>query len=96
MRRKAAWMSLRVIIFWLRLRMQGLKHITLRRKLIPRRDAACRVSQDGASPVSAAKNGTKVSRGSAPKYNFRNGPLGQGLSPFETYASLEKPVRIGF
>jgi hypothetical protein len=30
------------------------------------------------------------------EYYFRNGTLGQGLGPFETYATVKKPVRIGF
>ena len=42
----------------------------------------------------AEKNEGTKSNGS--KYSFRNGPLGQGLSPFETYTTQEKPARMGF
>jgi len=100
MRRKADWMSLRVIIFLTANSACGYGckdcNILPERHRNGGRDAAYRVSPDGASPVSTAQKRTKVSRGSTPKYYFRNGPFEQGLSPFETYATLEKPVRIGF
>src|SRR5713101_4091253 len=98
MRRKAAWMSSKVIIVLTANSACGYGckdcNILPERHRKGGRDAA--VSPDGASPVSTAQKRTKVSRGSTPKYYFRNGPFEQGAKPFETYATLEKPVRIGF
>ena len=44
----------------------------------------------------SAEQETKVSNGNRSNYNFRNGPLERGIGPFETYATVKKPVRMGF
>ena len=52
-----------------------------------------RVERDEARPLSTAKE-TKGSKGNRSKYNFRHGPF--GAKPFETYATVKRPVRMGF
>src|ERR1700730_3969757 len=54
-----------------------------------------RARRNGTGPFSAEQE-TKVSNGNRSKYNFRNGPLERGIGPFETYATVKKPVRMGF
>src|SRR5260370_35366861 len=98
MRRKADWMSFKVIIVLTANSACGYGckdcNILPERHRNRGRDAA--VSPDGARPVSTAKKRTKVSRATTPKHYFRNAPFEQGQSPFQTYATLENPLTLGF
>jgi hypothetical protein len=58
----------------------------------------CKRPGDGSSRINVlgVDRENEGSKRNGSKYNFRNGTFGQGLSPFETYATAEKPARMGF